>query len=86
MTAPVQEGSPALVPQAADDALFRDDQQAVAEAAQARAFQLGVAAAVGLKEATTGDTWGMDPLCYLTDAEVAQGVSAALTGSEQGAH
>lgn len=28
-------------------------------------------------EATTGDTWGMDPLCYLTDDEVTRGVAAA---------
>jgi radical SAM protein with 4Fe4S-binding SPASM domain len=39
-------------------------------------------------EATTGDTWGMDPLCYLTDDEVTRGlesVAAAGTGAGDGA-
>lgn len=31
-------------------------------------------------EATTGDPWGMDPLCYLTDEEVAQG-AGVLSGA-----
>jgi len=31
-------------------------------------------------EATTGDTWGMDPLCYLTDDEVSLGTTAAVEG------
>jgi len=31
-------------------------------------------------EATTGDPWGMDPLCYLTDDEVEHGL-AATTGA-----
>ncbi|MEI7925462.1 MAG: radical SAM protein [Chloroflexota bacterium] len=35
-------------------------------------------------EATTGELWGMDPLCYLTDDEVARGLAAA-TGASNGA-
>ena len=35
-------------------------------------------------EATTGQLWGMDPLCYLTDDEVKHGLAAA-TGAFDGA-
>jgi len=33
-------------------------------------------------ESTTGDTWGMDPLCYLSEDEVNRGVEAALEVSD----
>lgn len=34
-------------------------------------------------EATTGDTWGMDPLCYLTDEEVASGLQAQAPSRQE---